>query len=176
MKITKKVKRRLGRAGQRFLVLGLEGAGKRTALASMGWGRIDTLPHPGFNLSTCRNKESEWMAVDLGDPRATSLVRQYYPDTTGLIYVVDASDRARMEESRAILHAELDERTLRGVPLLFMANKQDREGVMSMVEITDRFGLFQIRDADHSWLAMPTNAIRGDGIAEGLTWLSGLVA
>lgn len=41
------------------------------------------------------------------------------------IYVIDSSDRRRLEESGAELNQLLEEEKLAGVPLLVFANKQD---------------------------------------------------
>ena len=41
------------------------------------------------------------------------------------IYVVDSSDRRRLDESRDELHELLEEDKLSGIPVLIFANKQD---------------------------------------------------
>jgi len=43
----------------------------------------------------------------------------------GLIFVVDSSDRARMEEAREELFGILESDEMRGVPVVVLANKQD---------------------------------------------------
>jgi len=44
---------------------------------------------------------------------------------SGLIFVVDSSDRARMEEAREELFGILESDEMRGVPVVVLANKQD---------------------------------------------------
>lgn len=50
---------------------------------------------------------------------------QYYADTQGLVYVIDAADPSRFQESRSTLLRLLENPLLTGIPLLIIANKQD---------------------------------------------------
>lgn len=45
---------------------------------------------------------------------------------TGLIYVVDSADRDRISESREELFGILENDEMRGVPVVIIANQQDR--------------------------------------------------
>ncbi len=51
--------------------------------------------------------------------------RHYYQNTEGLIYVVDSSDRARLQIAKEELHKMLAEEELKDTVLLVLANKQD---------------------------------------------------
>ena len=59
---------------------------------------------------------------------------------------------------------------LHGVPLLVYANKQDLPNARSTSEITQRLGLEQLRGRE--WLVQGCSATSGDGLLEGLEWLS----
>lgn len=49
--------------------------------------------------------------------------------TQGLIFVIDSSDRARMDEARQELHRIINDREMKDSLLLVFANKQDlKEG------------------------------------------------
>lgn len=48
--------------------------------------------------------------------------------TQGLIFVVDSSDTARMEEARSELHKIINDREMKDALLLVFANKQDIQG------------------------------------------------
>ena len=50
--------------------------------------------------------------------------------TQGLIFVVDSSDTARMEEARSELHKIINDREMKDALLLVFANKQDIQGRM----------------------------------------------
>lgn len=51
--------------------------------------------------------------------------RNYFDQTDALMYVIDASDRKRLEETGEELSQLLEEDKMAGVPLLVLANKQD---------------------------------------------------
>lgn len=88
----------------------------------------------------------------------------------GLIYVIDSLDRQRMDEAREELMAILDDDQMRDAILLVFANKQDMPGVMTASEITDKLGLQTLRT--RKWFVQTTCAQTGDGLYEGLDWLS----
>ena len=66
----------------------------------------------------------------------------------------------------------LAEEDLQGVPLLVFANKQDLPNVASVNEVTNTLGLNRILQKDRKWHIEPLIATKGDGINEGLDWLS----
>lgn len=61
---------------------------------------------------------------------------------------------------------------LAGVPLLVMANKQDLPKCMSTAQLQDALGLWHV---SRPWLCVGTCATSGDGLYEGLDWLSAQV-
>lgn len=87
-----------------------------------------------------------------------------------LIYVVDSRDRARIDEAREELHRILSDREMRHCVLLVFANKQDLAGAMSPQELTDRLGLQAMQS--RPWFVHPSCAMSGQGLSEGLQWLS----
>ena len=78
------------------------------------------------------------------------LWREYYQNTSVLIFVVDSSDRERISESRDELRKLLAEEELKNCVLLVMANKQDLPNVMSIADITDGLQLAPIIQ-NRSW-------------------------
>lgn len=88
----------------------------------------------------------------------------------GIIFVVDSNDRDRVSEARDELQRMLAEDELRDSLLLVFANKQDLPNAMSAAEITDKLGLQQLRQ--RQWYIQATCATSGDGLYEGLEWLS----
>merc|ERR1712202_81559 len=59
---------------------------------------------------------------------------------------------------------------LRDAVLLVFANKQDLPNAMNAAEITDKLGLHSLRN--RNWYIQATCATSGDGLYEGLDWLS----
>jgi ADP-ribosylation factor protein 1 len=83
---------------------------------------------------------------------------------------VDSNDRERMGEAREEMMRMLNEDELREAVLLVFANKQDLPNAMNAAEITDKLGLHSLRN--RNWYIQATCATSGDGLYEGLDWLS----
>uniref|UniRef100_A0A3P8U704 ADP-ribosylation factor 6a n=1 Tax=Amphiprion percula TaxID=161767 RepID=A0A3P8U704_AMPPE len=94
----------------------------------------------------------------------------YYTGTQGLIFVVDCADRDRIDEARQELHRIINDREMRDAIILIFANKQDLADAMKPHEIQEKLGLTRIRD--RNWYVQPSCATSGDGLYEGLTWLT----
>merc|ERR1711991_790155 len=88
----------------------------------------------------------------------------------GLIFVVDSNDRERVGEAREELARMLAEDELRDAVLLVFANKQDLPNAMGAAEITEKLGLHNLRN--RNWYIQATCATNGEGLYEGLDWLS----
>ncbi|CAG8538599.1 3888_t:CDS:2 [Acaulospora colombiana] len=73
-------------------------------------------------------------------------------------------------EAREELQRMLNEDELRDALLLVFANKQDLPNAMNAAEITDKLGLHSLRQ--RHWYIQATCATSGDGLYEGLEWLS----
>ena len=98
------------------------------------------------------------------------LWRHYYQNTQGLIFVVDSNDRDRIDQTRDEMHRILNEDELRDSVLLVFANKQDLPNAMSAAEMTDKLGLNGLRH--RQWYIQACCATTGDGLYEGMDWLS----
>ena len=98
------------------------------------------------------------------------LWRHYYQNTQGLIYVCDTNDRERVLESAEELKKMLAEEELSNAAVLVFANKQDLPNAMSVAEVTDKLGLHEMRN--RKWYIQGCCATSGDGLYEGLDWLS----
>ncbi|KAL6954310.1 phosphatidylinositol 3-kinase [Sarracenia purpurea var. burkii] len=68
----------------------------------------------------------------------------------------------------------LNEDELRDAVLLVFANKQDLPNAMNAAEITDKLGLHSLRQ--RHWYIQSTCATSGEGLYEGLDWLSNNIA
>jgi ADP-ribosylation factor protein 1 len=105
-----------------------------------------------------------------GQDKIRTLWRHYYQNTQALIFVVDSNDKGRVEDARSELHKMLAEDELRDAIVLVFANKQDLPHAMSAAEITDQLGLHTLRS--RRWYIQACCATTGDGLYEGLDWLS----
>ena len=104
-----------------------------------------------------------------GQDKIRGLWRHYYAGTTGIIFVVDAADKHRIDTAREELAAILGADEMRGAALLVYANKQDLPGAMPTAEVAEKLGLHGVRDRE--WYIQATTATSGEGLYEGLDWL-----
>ena len=125
----------------------------------------------GFNVETVEYKNISFTVWDVGgQDKIRPLWRHYFQNTQGIIFVVDSNDRERVGEAREELQRMLNEDELRDAVLLVFANKQDLPNAMNATELTDKLGLQSLRQRD--WYIQATCATSGDGLFEGLEWLS----
>ena len=155
----------------RILMVGLDAAGKTSILYKLKLGEIiTTVPTIGFNVETVEYKKINFTVWDIGGQHKIRLWRHYYQNTQGLIFVVDSNDKDRIQEANEELQKMLREDELRDATLLVFANKQDLPNAMSVSEITDKLGLHSL--GSRKWYIQATCATTGDGLYEGLDWLS----
>ena len=83
-----------------------------------------------------------------------------------MIFVIDSSDRLRLEEAREELFGILTSDEMRNVPVTVIANKQDLPDAMSPAELIDGLHLRKLNG--HKWHVQGACAINGDGIYESL--------
>jgi len=152
--------------------VGVDAAGKTTILYKLKLGEIvTTIPTIGFNVETVEYKNISFTVWDVGgQDKIRPLWRHYFQNTQGLIFVVDSNDRERVGEAREELMRMLAEDELRDAVLLVFANKQDLPNAMNAAEVTDKLGLHTLRN--RNWYIQATCATSGDGLYEGLDWLS----
>lgn len=155
----------------RILILGLDGAGKTTILYRLHLGEvISTTPTIGFNVETLKYKNLQFNVWDLG---GQTIIRPYwrcyYQGTQAVVFVVDSTDKERMEVCAAELKAMLEEDELQDSALLVFANKQDQPGALEVDEVSKVMNLSELKD--RSWTIVPCSAIRGDGLEQGMDWL-----
>ncbi|ETO34930.1 hypothetical protein RFI_02145 [Reticulomyxa filosa] len=168
-----------GKSEKRILMVGLDAAGKTTILYKLKLGEVvTTIPTIGFNVETVEYKNISFTVWDVGgQDKIRPLWRHYYQNTQGIIFVVDSNDRERIDDSSGAdnsakeeLNRMLAEDELRDAVLLVFANKQDLPNAMSVNEVTEKLGLNQLRN--RKWYIQATCATTGDGLYEGLDWLS----
>ena len=105
-----------------------------------------------------------------GQDKIRPLWRHYFAGTQALIFVLDSNDRERVEEARQELLRIINDREMKDAVLLVFANKNDLPNIMDTAEITEKLGLHKLRD--HLWHVQSSCATSGDGLMEGLTWLT----
>lgn len=164
--------RLFGKKQMRILMVGLDAAGKTTILYKLKLGEIvTTIPTIGFNVETVEYKNISFTVWDVGgQDKIRPLWRHYFQNTQGLIFVVDSNDRERVEEAKEELMKMTQEDELRDAVLLVFANKQDLPNAMTSAELTEKLGLQGFRNK--TWYIQAACATQGQGLYEGLDWLS----
>merc|ERR1711865_592240 len=162
----------VGKKDCRILMVGLDAAGKTTILYKLKLGEVvTTIPTIGFNVETVEYKNISFTVWDVGgQDKIRPLWRHYYQGTNGLIFVVDSNDRDRAEDAREELSKMLNEDEMRDAVILVFANKQDLPNAMPAAEVTEKLGLQNMRN--RQWFIQSACATTGDGLYEGLDWLS----
>ena len=90
-----------------------------------------------------------------------------------MIFVVDSNDKDRIEDVKNELHSMLKEEELKNAVLLIFANKRDLPSAMSISEITDKLELSSF--GNRRWHVQSAVATTGEGLYEGLDWLSSIL-
>ncbi|POI25206.1 hypothetical protein CIB84_011044, partial [Bambusicola thoracicus] len=149
-----------GKKEMRILMVGLDAAGKTTILYKLKLGEIvTTIPTIGFNVETVEYKNISFTVWDVGgQDKIRPLWRHYFQNTQA-----DGQSELIVQEGRALL-LSWQERKPSLVP------PQDLPNAMNAAEITDKLGLHSLRH--RNWYIQATCATSGDGLYEGLDWLS----
>ncbi|KAI1406712.1 ARF/SAR superfamily [Hypoxylon fuscum] len=164
-------KARLKDKEMRILMLGLDNAGKTTIVKKVMNEDINTVsPTLGFIIKTIDYEGYKLNIWDVGGQKTLrSYWRNYFEKTDALIWVVDATDRLRIDDCRQELHGLLQEERLSGASLLVFANKTDVQGCMDEAEILEGLQLEEIRT--HQWHILRCSAMTGKNLKEGLSWV-----
>jgi len=172
LSVSKRWDRFLGKREMRLIMVGLDAAGKTTILYKLKLGDVvTTIPTVGFNVEVVEYKNINFTVWDIGgQDKIRKLWRHYYMCTQGAIFVVDSSDQDRVEDAREELFKMMAEEEMQGAALLVLANKQDLPNAMKTAELSQKLGLHELRGRD--WFIQGTCATTGEGIDEGLDWLS----
>eukprot|EP01126_Amoeba_proteus_P004735 TRINITY_DN11570_c0_g1_i3.p1 TRINITY_DN11570_c0_g1~~TRINITY_DN11570_c0_g1_i3.p1 ORF type:complete len:449 (-),score=79.77 TRINITY_DN11570_c0_g1_i3:99-1445(-) len=182
---------------RRFLLIGLDAAGKTTMMYKLNSNVVTYIPTIGFNVETVEMNNLSLVSWDIGGPdRIRPLWRHYLADVEGVIIVVDSADHERINEVRYEVVKLLNEPTLLHSPLLVFANKQDLPHALTPYQVAVQLGLkkgfVEIFDQPErqpyfcgvcpahvlteisqgrSFLVQPSVMPTGEGLYEGLYWL-----
>eukprot|EP01055_Gregarina_sp_Pseudo9_P002601 Gregarina_sp_Pseudo_9__2600@NODE_2861_length_848_cov_4_195303_g2618_i0_p1_GENE_NODE_2861_length_848_cov_4_195303_g2618_i0NODE_2861_length_848_cov_4_195303_g2618_i0_p1_ORF_typecomplete_len245_score20_44Arf/PF00025_21/1_8e51Ras/PF00071_22/1_6e13Roc/PF08477_13/1_4e10Gtr1_RagA/PF04670_12/2_7e10SRPRB/PF09439_10/8_5e10Galpha/PF00503_20/11Galpha/PF00503_20/6_9e07MMR_HSR1/PF01926_23/4_7e06FeoB_N/PF02421_18/0_00034GTP_EFTU/PF00009_27/0_004MnmE_helical/PF12631_7/0_014RsgA_GTPase/PF03193_16/0_92RsgA_GTPase len=123
----------------RCLVLGLDNAGKSSVVAKLfNQDSRAVAPTVGFQISTMRIHR---VSVDFWDVGGQKTLRpfwsNYFHAADALIWVIDSTDRARMDICRSEFENVLGEERLEGSEVLVLANKQDVAGAANVDQVRE---------------------------------------
>ena len=170
--------------------------------------KLDTVPTVGQNVSLIDLPNLYLRIWDVGGQHSLRrLWQSYYASAHAIVFVVDSSDigdadlghlpsdtstinttttssaadhEGRLNECRLVLEDVLQHSDTSGVPVLVLANKQDREDCVEVVRIKEGFvrKVFEgdkggnVRDSR----VLPLSALTGTGVKEAVEWVCTRVA
>ncbi|KAI9673777.1 MAG: ADP-ribosylation factor protein 3 [Trizodia sp. TS-e1964] len=181
-----------------ILLLGLDNAGKTTLLSQINAlynpsapaPARQTVPTVGQNVSTITLPTLYLKFWDVGGQHSLrKLWQSYYASCHAIVFVIDSSDvgsdplstgaggtaGGRLAECRLVLEDVLRHSEAEGVPLLVLANKQDREDCVEVVRIKEGLvrKVFEAETAGtlRDTRVLPLSALTGTGVREAVEWL-----
>ncbi|EFJ49054.1 hypothetical protein VOLCADRAFT_59967 [Volvox carteri f. nagariensis] len=161
-------------------LLGLDNAGKTTLLNTIK-GEVQQVTSPtfGFNSSTLQEGKYKIEVFDLGGGKTfRSVWSKYLAEVHAIVYVVDAADSQRFEESKKALHDVLECHYMREKAILVFANKQDLPTASTAAEVVKGLGLATCRNSHNVFpctAKTPAGTAVDERLREGLRWLTGFI-
>ncbi|KAG2300332.1 hypothetical protein Bca52824_036804 [Brassica carinata] len=122
-----------------------------------------------WDTSHAKGKEAQSRKMDQSMVKSR-LGASWCRGTRLYIYVVDSLDRERLGKAKQEFQEIIKDPFMLNSIILVFANKQDMRGAMSPREVCEGLGLFDLKN--RKWHIQGTCALRGDGLYEGLDWLS----
>ncbi|KAH3916414.1 hypothetical protein HBI56_045220 [Parastagonospora nodorum] len=164
-------KARLKDKEMRILMLGLDNAGKTTIVKKIMNEDVNSVsPTLGFIIKTIEYDGYKLNIWDVGGQKTLRTYwKNYFEKTDTLIWVVDATDRERIDDCRHELAGLLQEERLSGASLLVFKNKSDVPGAMTEDEVREGLRLEAIRT--HKYHIITCSAMTGMNLQEGLEWV-----
>ena len=147
--------------------MGLDNAGKTTIVKKINGEDISKIsPTLGFNISSLHLNDYRLNVWDVGGQKTLrTFWRNYFEKTDALVWVVDSTDVARLQDCKNELDVILKEEKLVDASLLVLANKQDVEGAMSGRDIAEALGLVSIGSSN-------SVSVSSSEVLSGRTWNS----
>ena len=161
---------------------------------------LKTVPTVGQNVSLIDLPELYLRIWDVGGQHSLrGLWQSYYTSCHAIVFVIDSTDigdgdigrlsdetgketpikddghEGRLAECKLVLEDVLQNQSTEGVPVLVLANKQDREDCVEVVRIKEGFvrKVFEgekgqnVRDSR----VLPLSALKGIGVKEAVEWI-----
>ncbi|KAI8340284.1 ADP-ribosylation factor family-domain-containing protein [Chlamydoabsidia padenii] len=162
------------------LIIGLDNAGKTTLLERIkstfmgvvGLSPDKIAPTVGLNIGRIEVQGSRVKFWDLGGQRdLQSIWARYYSECHAIMFVVDSTDRRRLEECKDTFETMISNDSVEGVPVLMLANKQDLPNALRVEEIKEVFNKIAVKLGARDSRVLPVSALEGNGVKEAIDWM-----
>lgn len=163
-----------------ILIVGLDNSGKTSIIERMKLqsGKVpkggmpqEVTPTVGFSVDEFSKGSLSFTVFDMsGAGRYRNLWERHFREAAAVVFVVDSADKLRLCVAKDELDAMLESSELLGKPFLVFANKMDLPTALSPVDVAQGLSLDEIEA--HPWQIVPSNALDGSGLQEGLDWLA----
>ncbi|KAG2393436.1 hypothetical protein C9374_006967 [Naegleria lovaniensis] len=156
----------------RLLLLGLDQSGKTSLLYKLTLGEIvTTIPTIGFNVETLFYENVDFTVWDVGgQEKIRPLWRHYYERTDCVIFVIDSSDKDRLQEAIDELNRVAHAKDLENVPILIFVNKIDRPQAVPCSEVSKLLDSKPLPSTTNYFI-QPLSVLTLEGFEEGMKWI-----
>jgi len=158
---------------RKVLMVGLDAAGKTTILYRLRLGKeVEVNPTIGFNMETIKVGKIDFATWDVGGGDKIRLIwRHYAKDCSCFIFVIDSTDKDRIDLAKKELHRVFREEVWKDVKLwLILANKKDVEDCLTPGQITEILELDKFENK--IWRVQATSGKTGEGLKEAFDWMA----
>lgn len=100
-----------------------------------------------------------------------SIWEKYYAECHAILFVVDATDEARVEDCKRTFDQVVCNEEVEGVPVLMVANKQDQSASLKVEQVKELFNPIAQKLGARDSTVLPVSALKGDGVKEAVEWL-----
>jgi len=155
-------------------LVGLENSGKTTFCNAIHLGPDSKAQHPptiGLNITTMQKGGVKFKMWDMGGQKEFRKEwPRYTKDADIIAFVVDVADPFRMPIARKELHCLLEDRQLKGTPILILANKIDLNPDIREADLIKDLNLDYV--TENSWIVLPISSKYGNNIDQAIQTLS----
>ncbi|MCK5045717.1 MAG: GTP-binding protein [Candidatus Heimdallarchaeota archaeon] len=153
--------------------VGIDNAGKTTIIDVFTKHKMTkTIPTVGVNLEQVTFSEIDFHLniLDMGGQKSFRLLWVDYLNTVDIVlYVIDASDHGRLDETLKEFQNMLILTEANDIPILVLINKMDLPNTLSALEIGQKFSKIpELNNRD--WNIVETSAVTTKGIIEMFKW------
>ncbi|CAG8457050.1 3437_t:CDS:2 [Diversispora eburnea] len=145
---------------------------KSIFLGVLGLPQDRIAPTVGLNIGKIDIDRARINFWDLGGQRELhGIWEKYYSECHAIVFVVDSTDKDRIEECINIFEKIITNDEVEGVPVLMLANKQDLPNSLKVEEIKEIFNKIAIKLGARDSRVLPVSALEGDGVRDAVDWL-----